>query len=198
MAARRVVIVGVGALGSHVVLFSRNWKADIAVIDHDRVEVRNIASQFHSQMGSGKQKAKALEAAMQGLFHRPIEPFPVKLTKDNVRQLLGDASLIIDCTDNHEARSLIQHFALGFSKNCIVPCLHGCLSAAGDVARVIWTENFAPDPEGETGQATCEDGENLWFHGLAGAIIAGVAQKFLETGKKQSFQITPTSFIRLT
>jgi molybdopterin-synthase adenylyltransferase len=190
---KTVVIVGVGALGSHVVLFARNWKAHIRIVDCDRVEAKNVQSQFHSEMGKGKQKAKALEAAMQGLFHRPIEPFPVKLGRDNAAQLLCYADLVIDCTDNFETRAGLQIFCRNLH-----PLLHGCLSAAGDVARVIWSENFTPDPEGELGQATCEGGENLWFHGMAGAVLAGVAQKFLETGKKQSFQVTPTSFIRLT
>jgi len=195
---KTVAIVGVGALGSHVVQFARNWKAHLVVIDHDRVEAKNIASQFHSHMGSGKQKAKALEASMSGLFRRPIAAFPVKLEGYNVSPLLKDVDLVIDCTDNLEARLLLQEYVKEHIYRHAIPCLHGCLSAAGDVARVIWTEHFTPDPEGETGQATCEDGENLWFHGMAGAALAGVAQRFLADGKKMSFQITPTSFIRLT
>ena len=33
---------------------------------------------------------------------------------------------------------------------------------------------------------------------VVGALISGVAQKFLETGEKRSFHITPTSLLRLT
>jgi len=55
-----------------------------------------------------------------------------------------------------------------------------------------------PDPEGEEGQATCEDGENLGFHAMAGAVLQFSAAMFLKTGVKQSFQLTPTSLIRLT
>jgi molybdopterin-guanine dinucleotide biosynthesis protein A len=62
---------------------------------------------------------------------------------------------------------------------------------------VIWTEHFTPDAEGAEGEATCEDGQNLPFHALAGALIAQAAQKFLETGKKESWQLTPSSLIRI-
>jgi hypothetical protein len=66
------------------------------------------------------------------------------------------------------------------------------------LARVIWTEHFTADKEGEEGQATCEDGQNLWFHAMAAAVLAQAAQKFLETGEKHSFQLTPSALIRLS
>lgn len=192
---KNVSIVGLGALGSHLVLLARNWDARFNLIDFDRVEAKNLQSQFHSGLGKGKNKATALGAAMQGMWQRRTYAYPVKLDGGNALQLLGESDLIIDCTDNLAARKVIQDFVKTYPK---IACLHGCLSADGTLARVVWTEHFQPDPEGEEGQATCEDGENLGFHAMAGAVLQFSAALFLKTGVKQSFQLTPTSIIRLT
>lgn len=189
---KRVHIVGVGALGSHVALLSRNWKAELVYCDFDKIEAKNTQAQFHTVMGQGRNKAQALQLAMQGLFRITAQSLTAKLTSSNQKQLLGAADLIIDCTDNAEARELIQTFA----KADGIACLHGCLSADGTLARAVWTEHFTAD-SGGAGQATCEDGENLPFHGFAGAFIAEVAQHYLRTGEKRSWQLTATSLVRI-
>jgi molybdopterin/thiamine biosynthesis adenylyltransferase len=191
---KNVVIVGVGALGSHLVLMARNWGVNLRVVDFDKVESKNTQSQFHTKMGQGKNKAKAMQALMQGLFGLHVMAFSSKLESNNRFQLLGETELIVDCTDNIAARKIIQGFAAEYQ----VACLHGGLSAAGDLARVVWTEHFVPDAEGEEGEATCEDGQNLPFHALAAALMAQAAQKYLEEGVKQSWQLTPSTLLRLT
>jgi len=191
---KNVSIVGLGALGSHLVMLARNWDVRFNLIDFDRVGAKNLQSQFHSGLGKGKNKATALGAAMQGMWQRRTYAYPVKLDGGNALQLLGESDLIIDCTDNLAARKVIQDFVKTYPK---IACLHGCLSADGTLARVVWTEHFRPDPEGEEGQATCEDGENLPFHAMAGGLIAHVAQKYLDMGEKKSWQLTPSSLVRV-
>lgn len=191
---RRVIIVGTGALGSHVALLARNWEVKLAVVDFDRVEAKNIQSQFHTELGKGKNKAVALQHVLSGLFRWRIEAVPHKLTETNLA-LLDGASLVVDCTDNAAARILIQAAARSEAAACL-PCLHGCLSADGTVARAVWTEHFNVDSGGD-GAATCEDGQNLPFHAMAGALLAQVAQHFLVTGKKRSWQLTPSSLVRI-
>lgn len=189
-----VVIVGVGALGSHLVLLARNWEASLKIVDFDRVESKNTQSQFHTKMGQGKNKTVALQAAMRGMFNRTIASSPVKLEFFNSQALLASSDLVIDCTDNAATRNQIQKYC----KEANIPCLHGCLSADGTLARAIWTEHFIADAEDSSGGATCEDGRNLPFHALAASILTATAQRFLEEGVKQSWHITPTSLLRLT
>jgi molybdopterin/thiamine biosynthesis adenylyltransferase len=191
--SKTVVIVGVGALGSHLVLLARNWEHQLRLIDFDRVEQKNTQAQLHTRMSLGRNKAQALQQAMQGLFGLKVESIPRRLAGDNAEQLLGDAALVIDCTDNAEARRLIQ----GFVRAHDLPCLHGALSADGTFARVIWDEHFVEDEEGEPGQATCEDGARLPFFALAAATLALAAQSFLEDGSRASYQLMPGSLVRL-
>jgi len=190
----KITIVGVGALGSNMLMMLRNTDAEFTIIDMDRVERKNIMAQFHTMMSLGKNKAQALQQALQGLFGIGVKKVITnKLKADNVDALLGGADLIIDCTDNIEVRLVIQ----GFAKAQGIDCLHGSLSAAGNFGMAMWTEHFAPDAEGEDGAATCEDGAALPFFSFAAAVMAQEVQRFLASGKKNSYQIMPNNVMKL-
>jgi len=188
----KVVVVGVGALGSHLVLFGRNWDVSFAVVDFDRVEHKNVLSQFHSKMGVGRNKAQAMQQAMQGLFGIRLEAVPHRLTADNVEALLSGAGLVVDCVDNAPTRQLIQDFV----RKEGIPCLHGAVAADGSYARVMWDPIFAIDGGGE-GQATCEDGEFLPFIAGVSSRMAGIVQQFLADGSQRSEHMHPGGVITL-
>ena len=187
-----ITIIGVGALGSHVALFLRNEKSGMRLFDFDRVEMKNTQAQFHSTMSLGKNKALALRQSLQGLFGAKfIEPCPVRISENNA-EMLKDSELVIDCTDNIASREIISRAC----KKYQLPLLHGALAASGDFARVMWDEHFTAEAEkGEN--ATCVDGEHLPFHALVGSFLALEAQNFLKTGKRRSWQVTPSGIIRL-
>lgn len=182
---KTVTIVGVGALGSHVIQALRNLPDDLKVIDFDRVESKNCSSQFHSKTAVGKSKVQSLQQTMSFLFGRKLTVVPHKLTADNYTQLLGDSSLLIDCLDNAEGRRLVQ----GYASRTNTPCVHGGLDANGSFGRVVWTEDFVID-EGAAGAATCENGAHLPWITLVSAHLAYAAQQFVLTGKKRRYQIT--------
>ena len=70
---KRLVVVGVGALGSHVVLLGRNWPVRFVVVDFDRVEQKNVLSQFHSRKAVGKSKAQSVQQTAQFLFGQRLD-----------------------------------------------------------------------------------------------------------------------------
>jgi molybdopterin-synthase adenylyltransferase len=185
---RKVVIVGVGALGSHVLQFSRGLEVEFSLIDFDRIEQKNTASQFHGKPGVGKNKVQAIQQTMQLLWGLKVGGIPHKLTSENDDQLLSGADLLVDCLDNGPARRVVQ----GFARRTHTPCLHGALAADGVFGRVIWDEDFVIDDVDE-GAATCEDGQHLPFIVMVSSCIARSVQEFLSTGKRLSFQVTPLS-----
>lgn len=188
---KNVTIVGVGALGSHLVQLLRN-EANLKVVDFDRVEQKNVLSQFHGKPGVNKLKVDGLKQTMQLLFGVKLDTASAKLTKDNDKQLLKGADLIVDCLDNGEARRVIQAYARGNN----TPCLHGALAADGSFGRVIWDENFQVDDEAGAGVATCEDGAHLPFIALTSSYLARSAQEFLKSGKKVGFSIHAGGAVR--
>ncbi|MFT5685938.1 MAG: molybdopterin/thiamine biosynthesis adenylyltransferase [Myxococcota bacterium] len=187
MSERNIIIVGVGALGSHLLLLSRNLPGRFTVVDFDRVERKNTLSQFHSRMGVGRNKAAAMQQAMQGLFGLRIQSVPHRLTPDNVTSLLSGADLVVDCVDNAATRQLIQEHVRAEG----IPCLHGALAADGSYARIMWDEVFTIDGDGEAGQATCEDGEHLPFIAMVSARMAMAVQGFLADGARGSVHLHP-------
>lgn len=188
---KKITIIGLGALGSHVALALRN-AGELKLVDFDKVEQKNILSQFHSKMGLRRNKAQAMAQSLQGQWGLRFDAISNKVTDDNVTQILGGSDLVLDCTDNIAARSCIKQFC----DTQGIPLLHGAMSADGNFGQIIWTEFFKAD--GETGDgATCEDGENLPFHVLMGSLIAQTAKTFLDSGKMLCWQVTPQGIRRV-
>ena len=181
-----IIIVGVGALGSHLVQFIRNEKVDIKVIDFDRVEQKNVMSQFHGKPGVGKNKVDALKQTMDFLFKRNLQIVSHKLVENNVDVLMKGATLVIDCLDNGAARKLVQDYVRKHN----LPCLHGALAPGGEFGRAVWTSMFTIDEEGG-GKATCEDGDHLPFIALTASYLAYAIQQFIRTGVQHNFNIFP-------
>lgn len=188
---KKIVIVGVGALGSHVALFLRNV-AEMRLLDYDRIEQKNVLSQFHSKPNVGKAKVGALQQTMNFLFGIKVTVIGNKLVRDNAEQLLGGVDLIIDCLDNAEARQIVQDFA----RKTKVPCLHGGLAANGAFGISIWDENYKIQ-EGAEGAATCENGDQLPFIARVSAYISTSAQEFLVNGKRYGYMISPQNTTRV-
>jgi len=183
----KITIIGAGALGSHLVQALRNEDVTLKVVDHDRVEMRNVASQFHFKQSVSKKKTDSLKQAMQFCYGRKIEVVGNKLTSNNCEQLLSGADLLVDCLDNGEARRLVQGFAR--SKN--VPCLHGALAADEGFGRVIWSADFVIDEEDVAGAATCEGGEFLPFIGIVAFYMAYAVQRFVKDSRMTGYSISP-------
>lgn len=187
-----VTVVGVGALGSHLVQFLRSEDLTIRVIDFDRVEQKNIYSQFHGKPAVGKKKVDSLKQSMQLLYGLRIETISNRLVEANVETLLtGD--LIVDCLDNGESRQLVQDWV----RKTDTPCLHGALAPDGSFGRVIWDDAFAIDSERGQGRATCENGEFLPFIAITSAYLARAAQVFLLTKEKIGFSVSPAGAVRV-
>lgn len=184
----RVVVVGVGALGSHVVQLGRSLPVQWKVIDDDRIEAKNLLAQFHTRMGVGKNKAQALQQAMQGMFGVAIDAIPHRLTADNTEALLGDADLVVDCLDNAESRALIQQFV----RTRAIACVHGALAPGGELGRVVWDHLFVIDSESTPGQQTCEGGEHLAFIAQTAATLAQAIAIYVSDRRQISTQLLPT------
>jgi len=182
---KKITIIGLGALGSHAALALRN-AAQLKLVDFDKVEQKNTLAQFHTRMGLRRNKAQALAQSMQGLWGIKVETAPHKITNDNVDIILRDSDIVLDCTDNVEARTCIKAFCMRAG----IPLLHSAMSEDGTFAQVVWTEEFEPEKGG--GGETCEDGENLPFHCLVGSMTAQVAKDFLDKGKTRNLMILPS------
>jgi molybdopterin/thiamine biosynthesis adenylyltransferase len=181
----RIVICGVGALGSTCAWFCRNVDAELAFVDFDRVESKNVMAQAFVKASIGKNKAEALKAQFLTFFGVKAEAFGVRLSETNVDALLGKADLVVDAFDNMKSRLVLSAWAKASGKALV----HAALAADGTFGIVRWDEHFVPDAEDAEGQATCEGGEHLPLIGVLGSSLARVVQDWLKDKTKRDVMV---------
>ncbi len=177
LAASRVGVVGIGALGS--VIAERLGRAGVGMIrliDRDWVELDNLPRQALFVESDAQLRLPKAVAAAEHLkamnSEITIEPMVVDLIPSNAIELLSDVDLILDGTDNFETRFLINDVSL----ECNIPWLHGgCVGASGQTMACLPNETacfrcLMPEPMPADQQATCDSAGVL---GPAIAIIAG-------------------------
>jgi adenylyltransferase/sulfurtransferase len=117
----RVALCGCGALGTvlanHLARAGVGW---IRVIDRDFIETHNLQRQvlFDEQdVADNLPKAEAAARKMRAINSTiEVEPVVTDLDHTNILDLVGDADLILDGTDNFETRYLINDAAVKLGK----------------------------------------------------------------------------------
>lgn len=141
----RVVVVGLGALGSRTVeLLSRAGVKNFILIDRDIVELTNLQRQtLYTEKDLNLPKA---DCAKQHLLEvditQNIKTIVDDLTKENIKNLISlknqkstkKVSLILDCTDNMETKLLLNNFSV---KNKIPLIYATVLQTRGYVFNVL-------------------------------------------------------------
>jgi predicted ThiF/HesA family dinucleotide-utilizing enzyme len=186
MSEQLVVLVGAGALGSHAAMLLRN-ACRLRVVDFDRLEARNVPSQFHARSYAGKNKAVALQGLMKLVYGTAVEAVPHKLDETNAHIIVPErCALVIDVVDNAAGRRAAQ---LGADARSI-PCLHGGLAANGEYGLAWWDRAVQID-DAAPGARTCEDGEHVSFVAVVAARVAMAAQRYLRTGERRGYSVSP-------
>ncbi len=113
----RVAIVGAGAIGSMLANhMARSGVGYIRLIDADQVETSNLQRQVLYTEADAKahlEKARAAESHLLAINHHiEVEPVVKRITSDNAEENLTGVDLILDGTDNLEARFIINDVAI--------------------------------------------------------------------------------------
>src|SRR5262245_1201593 len=183
----KILFCGAGALGSHGLLLARDLEHELAVIDFDRVETKNLASQWFVKQMIGRNKATALKMQFLNFYDTKLQDYTVKLTALNAEAILGSAELVVECFDNAESRRVVQNFVRKHQR----PCVHGALAANGEFGVVRWDQEFIIDEEGAPGQATCEGRGFLpLILRVSSALVASI-QFFLADQREVNWNVSP-------
>ena len=158
----RVAIVGCGALGSfQAAALARAGVGRITIIDRDFVEPSNLQRQW---LFEERDAAEAIPKAIAAERHLArinssvsVHGVVADLTPANAAALLGETDLILDGTDNFEARYLINDYAVKLG----VPWIYGAAVGSYGLAMPVFPGRTAclrcVYPEPPTGiQPTCE------------------------------------------
>jgi sulfur-carrier protein adenylyltransferase/sulfurtransferase len=122
----RVLIVGVGALGSPAALYlAAAGVGTLGLADHDRVRLSNLQRQvIHSMDGLDRTKVEGAARAVAALNPDvKIETFAETVDTSNAMQLLRRFDVVVDGTDSFGARYLLSDAAYLLRK----PLVHGSI-----------------------------------------------------------------------
>jgi adenylyltransferase/sulfurtransferase len=142
LARAHAAIVGVGATGAAAAsLLARAGVGRLTLIDRDIVEPSNLQRQVlfdEADAAAATPKAEAARAKI-AQFNSAIqvEARIADLVPANIANLLADASLLLDCTDNFETRYLLNDYAVQQAKPWIY---------AGAIAAQAATMTILPTP----------------------------------------------------
>jgi adenylyltransferase/sulfurtransferase len=140
-----VAVVGVGATGAATAsLLARAGVGRLTLIDRDIVETSNLQRQIlfdEADAAAATPKAEAARAKI-AQFNSSIQVDAriADLVPANIHELLRDAQLILDCTDNFETRYLLNDYAVERGKPWIYAAAIGAYAA---------TMNIIPAPADE-------------------------------------------------
>lgn len=109
--SKTVAIVGLGGLGSPAAEMLARIGINLILIDKDKVELSNLPRQFlFGEKEVGQRKALAAEKKLQEINSKiKIKALALELNKNNIN-ILKNADLVLDCTDNLKTRFVINEF----------------------------------------------------------------------------------------
>lgn len=112
---RRVLIVGLGALGTPAALqLASAGVGTLVLVDPDVVELSNLHRQIlYGMEDLGTKKVEAAKGRLVSLHPTVVvEARPERLTADNLAPLFAKVDFVIDATDGVEAKFLINDGAI--------------------------------------------------------------------------------------
>lgn len=173
--ASHAVVVGCGALGSfHAAALARAGVGRLTIVDRDYVEPSNLHRQWLFEENDAAESLPKAAAAARRIAainsNVEVRGIVADLTARNAEELLGGAGVILDGTDNFEARYLVNDFAVSRG----IPWIYGAAVGSYGIAMPVIPGRTAclrcvyPEPP-EGIQPTCETA------GVLNAIVSAVA-----------------------
>jgi len=186
----RVLVVGAGGLGCPALLYlSAAGIGNIGILDFDTVALHNLQRQvLYVEDDIGKPKALVAANHLQKRNSAVnFDSIRKKINHETAKELISDYDIVLDCTDNFEARYAINDACVMLNK----PFVYGALFRfEGQVslfnAKEATGKNgptyrclFPEQPPEETA-LSCEDAGILGFlPGIVGSMQAGEAIKWI-------------------
>jgi molybdopterin-synthase adenylyltransferase len=189
--AARVAVIGVGGLGSPAIQYlAAAGIGTLRLVDGDAVSLSNLQRQvIHDteQVGALKVASAAMSVARLNP-HVTVEPVAARLDRDNAAELIAEADLVLDCTDNFAARYVTSDQCFHSRKPLItgavgqfdgsITTLKPYETAADGTPNPTWRCLF-PEPPPDGLLPTCAEA------GILGALVGVVgAMQALEAIKE--------------
>lgn len=202
----KVLIIGAGGLGSPCALYLASAGiGKIGIVDSDKVELNNLQRQIlHSAKDVGRPKVDSAKDRLSGINQDvEIVSYNIRLTSENILDIIKDYDVIVDGSDNFPTRYLVNDACVISRK----PLSHGGIFRFDGQAITILPHQSAcyrclfPEPPPPGLVPSCQEAGILGaVAGIIGTIQANEILKYilgignLLTGKLLVFNALDSSF----
>ena len=108
----KILIVGIGGIGCQVLTqLALNGFENIGLCEYDIVSMSNLHRQFIYTLEDAEQKREKINCAEKYILERNkinITKHSLKISNKNVKHIIKDYSIVIDCTDNMYTRYVLN------------------------------------------------------------------------------------------
>lgn len=187
IARASALVVGCGALGSVVASFlTRAGVGGVTLVDPDHVESPNLHRQILFDQGDAdgrRPKVDAARARLDSIHPRvSVRARICRFDRDNAEELVSDADVVVDGTDNFDTRYLINEVCVRQGK----PWVYGGVVGASGMSMTVVPERspclrcvFPEPPDPGVGRTPERDGVFGPVVGVIGSFEAAEALKLL-------------------
>lgn len=132
----KVLIVGLGGLGSPAAFYLAAAGVSLGLIDDDTVSLDNLQRQIiHTEDRIGQLKVESAKESLLSLNSEiEVEVFPERINDKNAEAVISKYDLVLDGTDNFQTRYLINDVA---RRNGVPMVSASILSFSGQVTTIV-------------------------------------------------------------
>lgn len=116
----KILIIGIGGIGCQVLTqLALNGFENIGICDYDIVSTSNLHRQFIYTINDATEKKLKIDCAEKYILERNlinIEKYNLKITNNNIKQVIENYEMIIDCTDNINTRYILNDACVIYNK----------------------------------------------------------------------------------
>jgi sulfur-carrier protein adenylyltransferase/sulfurtransferase len=170
--AARVLVIGAGGLGCPVLQYLTGMGVGhIGIVDHDTVSLSNLHRQIlYTEKDVSASKALTAATRLKQMNSQvEFSIFQLQATLENLEQIADRYDIIVDCTDNYEARYAISNYGLQSKKPVVfgaVQQFEGIISVFDHITGVGYMDLFA--------QQTIEYSQSCEQAGIMGHVAGHV------------------------
>ncbi len=186
--ASRVLVIGLGALGSPVVQYlAAAGVGTIGVADFDTVALSNLQNQvIHGQRDVKRPKSASARDTIRAINNKlNINVIDEKIDVDNVLDIIADYDVIVDCTDNYRSRYLINDACVTLGKPDVYGAIYqyeGQVSIFGSHSKGCLRCQYPAPPAADLIPSCAEGGTLSPLGGIIGSIQAAEVLKLIIGG----------------
>lgn len=119
LTAGRVLVIGAGGLGSAALMYlAAAGVGTLGIADCDAVELSNLERQIlHRTSRLGVPKTASAVETLRELNPDPcLIPYQIRVTSENIPEMIRDYDMVLDCTDQFENKLLVNDACVAAGK----------------------------------------------------------------------------------